>query len=100
MLVHWVKVIWAKDGDFWTTQGGEINFFRQNTGMFERLCTQTNVSCQKGKCNVESFIIGLSSIWGFSNPCQHGLQMSFLGPVYIGSAVNTIETPFWSQVVF
>ena len=20
-LVHWVKVIWARDGDFWTTQG-------------------------------------------------------------------------------
>ena len=41
MLVHWVKVIWAKDGDFWTTQGWEIIFFRQNIGMFERLCTQT-----------------------------------------------------------
>ena len=39
MLVHRVKVIWAKDGDSWTTQGWEI--FRQNTGMFERLCTQT-----------------------------------------------------------
>ena len=25
--------------------------------------------------------------------CQHGLQMSFLGPVYIVSAVNIIETP-------
>ena len=24
----------------------------------------------EGKCNVEGFIIGLSSIWGFSNPCQ------------------------------
>ena len=28
MLVHWVKVIWAKDCDFWTTQGWEINFFQ------------------------------------------------------------------------
>ena len=28
MLVHWVKVIWAKDGEFWTTQGWEINFFQ------------------------------------------------------------------------
>ena len=46
MLVHWVKVIWAKDGDFWTTQGWEINFFRQNTGMFERLCTQTYVTAE------------------------------------------------------
>ena len=26
--MHWVKVIWAKDGDFWTTQGWEISFFQ------------------------------------------------------------------------
>ena len=39
--IYRVKVIWAKDGDSWTTQGWEINFFRQNIGMFERLCTQT-----------------------------------------------------------
>ena len=38
--IYRVKVIWAKDGDSWTTQGWEINFFRQNIGMFERLCTQ------------------------------------------------------------
>ena len=39
--IYWVKVISSKDCDFWTTQGWEINFFRQNIGMFEWLCTQT-----------------------------------------------------------
>ena len=39
--ILWVKVLHAKNGDFSTTRGWEINFFRQNIGMFERLCTQT-----------------------------------------------------------
>ena len=41
--IYRVKVIWAKDGDSWTTQGWEINFFGQNIGMFEWLFTQTYI---------------------------------------------------------
>ena len=39
--IYRVKVIWAKDGDSWTTQGWEIIFFRKNIGMFKRFFTNT-----------------------------------------------------------
>ena len=50
--IYWVKVISSKNCDFWTTQGWEINFFRQNIGMFERLCTQTYGSDNMTKLTV------------------------------------------------
>ena len=39
--ILWVKVLHAKNGDFSTTRGWEINFFRQNIAMFDWLCTET-----------------------------------------------------------
>ena len=39
--ILWVKVLHAKNGDFSTTWGWKINFFRQNIGMFDWLCTET-----------------------------------------------------------
>ena len=41
--ILWVKVLRAKNGEFSTTRGWEINFFRQNIAMFDWLCTKTYV---------------------------------------------------------
>ena len=41
LKIYWVKVISSKNGDFWTPQCWEINFFRQNIGMFDWLFTET-----------------------------------------------------------
>ena len=41
LKVYWVKVISSKNGDFWTPQCWEINFFRQNICMFDWLYTET-----------------------------------------------------------
>ena len=41
LKIYWVKVISSKNGDFWTPQCWEINFFRQNICMFDWLYTET-----------------------------------------------------------
>ena len=41
LKVYWVKVISSKNGDVWTPQCWEINFFRQNICMFDWLYTET-----------------------------------------------------------
>ena len=43
LKIYWVKVISSKNGDFWTPQCWEINFFRQNIGMFDWLYTETYI---------------------------------------------------------
>ena len=55
--ILWVKVLHAKNGDFSTTRGWEINFFRQNIAMFDWLCTETyTLSCQRfhNYCRMEA----------------------------------------------
>ena len=53
LKIYWVKVISSKNGDFWTPQCWEINFFRQNIGMFDWLYTETYVHC--GIIHIASF---------------------------------------------
>ena len=51
LKTYWVKVPWVKFGGFGTSRGWEINFFRQNIGMFDWCNTQTYALQQNAMSN-------------------------------------------------
>ena len=55
--ILWVKVLHAKNCDFSTTRGWEINFFRQNIAMLDWLCTETYASIDCPACHFPHLLV-------------------------------------------